>query len=137
MLKNDSDMPRSFLSELVMSIVTSRFSSSKSIEPRYPIRLSVKRGETTNFITSICPKCAGKPSMWTYRSLATLRHLASALKGIENYEQDAVPENWVFFPEAVSNFGAFFLDHFPFLGGGATRSNISDQIPKPNRRWHF
>ena len=49
-------LPRSFFNELVINIVTSLFSSKSSIDPKYPIRLSVNRGDTTNFMTSICPK---------------------------------------------------------------------------------
>jgi len=57
---------KSFLSELVISMWTSLASSSSIIAPRYPIRLSLNLFEVTSLRHSICPKCAGYPSMWTY-----------------------------------------------------------------------
>ena len=61
-----------FFKELVTSVRTSWLSSSKSMIPRYPRRLSVKRGLATSFRHSIWPKWAGEPSMCMYRSFATL-----------------------------------------------------------------
>jgi len=61
-----------FFSELVTRVKTSWFSSSSSIVPRYPSRLSAKRGEANSFRHSIWPKCVLSPSVKRYSSFATL-----------------------------------------------------------------
>lgn len=48
-----------FLRELVINRCTSCRSSNRSMAPRYPMRLSVNRGDAISFRHSICPKCAG------------------------------------------------------------------------------
>lgn len=70
-----------FLSELVTSVRTSWFSSSSSMVPRYPRRLSAKRGEASSFRHSIWPKWVRSPRVKRYSNLATLFLLGGASAG--------------------------------------------------------
>ena len=64
--------PAYFCNELVTRVSTSWFSSNSSIVPRYPNRLSAKRGEARSLRHSICPKCVRSPRVKRYSSFATL-----------------------------------------------------------------
>ena len=49
----------------------------------------------------------------------------------------SAPPHGVLFPESVPDVGALFVDDGPLVSGSSGSSDLSDQISKTHRGWHF
>jgi hypothetical protein len=119
-----------FLVELVTKVKTSWFSSSSNMVPRYPKRLSAKRGEASNFRHSICPKCVLSPNVKRYNSLATLFLLLECecmsflSRGLNTPHVGIV----ALFPKAGANSSALLLHHSSLVGNRFRSSHIPNEL---------
>lgn len=130
--------------QFVMSKWTSCLSSSSSIAPRYPIRLSVNFWEAINFRHSswkTTPQVttghrsddSGSDSVHTY--LAKVSWVSQHVH-VQKLCHVSAPVRVVFLSKGRADGSALFLDHLPLLCLGPGRPDGPDQLPQSDRSWH-
>jgi hypothetical protein len=129
--------PTYFFKEFVTKVRTSWFSSSSSIVPKYPNRLSANRGDARSLRHSIWPKCVLSPSVKRYKSFATLFRLRKECQLMPHcLEYCGLPDVGVsaLLPKACSNRSTFFLDNCSFIRDGLRSPHIANKLLQ---RTHF
>jgi hypothetical protein len=98
--------------------------------PKYPRRLSAKRGDASSFRHSIWPKCVLSPSVKRYRSLATLFLLLECEYRLPAAGHFNTPHIGVvaLFPKAGPNGGALLLHHRSLIGNRLRGPHIPNEL---------